>query len=96
MDIEFAERTTNEEFENELQSEYKTASIKLRTSFSRNDWLLNDAVKEEYIRFNKAMSTRHETWFEHLDEMVSELKKSRTKISSLAASELSGPKLIDF
>lgn len=94
LDDEAGGREPMAEIAEKRQEQFSTARRRLAATISREVWLLPDSIKQETDRLNRALSERHESWFEHLDSCKFETKKAQELIEKLARGDLKRPSFL--
>lgn len=73
-------------------ADYENARKRVRRRIAREVWLLPDKVQQRIEAMNIEMSTRQDSWFEHLDNSSWSVRKAVKDITKLAQEELRVPK----
>jgi hypothetical protein len=92
LDDEFLGREVSEEVQAARNFEYHGARKILRRRIAREVWLLPKEAQQRIVSMNTSMSVHQDSWFEHLDSGLFEVRKAIADIAELAERELLGPK----
>lgn len=91
LDDEFLGREVSEEVQAARNSEYHVARKILRRRIAREVWLLPKEAQQRIASMNTSMSVRQNSWFEHLDTGLCQVRNAISDIAELAQRELIGP-----
>ena len=92
MNDETQYRETSEEVSEERRKRYKQARAEVQSVIGREIWLLDPALKGHAEELNKALSARHDSWFEDLDASLYAVRNAIKAIALLARKELQAGK----